>query len=375
MRILSTVLVVVFLLSACGDRSDPSRPAREDAGASEDGLDFGNVQTVAGGLEVPWDLAFVDERTILVTERPGRVRVIADRRLRDEPAAEIDVRAEGEGGLLGIALHPDFSEERFAYLYYTAGDVNRVARYAVTDDLNLEDEEVILDDIPASANHNGGRIAFGPDGMLYVGTGDAGVPERAADRGSLAGKILRVAPDGSVPADNPFDRSPVFSFGHRNVQGMDWDAEGRMYASEHGPTGEGGLCCHDELNLIKAGASYGWPARAGRAPVAGREPSEDAVDPIVESGAEETWAPAGLVVDSTSDDPSLLVAALAGRALLRYGLERPDLASDPEVALRGHGRLRAAQFGPDDCLYVTTSNKDGRGDPEEDDDRILKLCA
>lgn len=223
--------------------------------------------------------------------------------------------ARGEAGLLGIALHPDFPERRFAYVYYTAADGNRISRFRVGDDLRFRDERVLLEGIPFSAVHDGGRIAFGPDGLLYASTGDAGEPRRAAERGSLAGKFLRLRPDGGIPEENPFDGSPVFSYGHRNPQGFDWDAEERLYASEHGPTGELGLCCHDELNVIVEGAFYGWPFRAGRVQALGGSPPERPIPPIAASGS-DTWAPAGVAVHSPEGGPkAVLVANLAGRQL------------------------------------------------------------
>jgi glucose/arabinose dehydrogenase len=374
-------LAFAALVVACGgDDDEGATPPKTEAGGTAAGererpLDFSNVETVATGLEVPWGLAFVDERTILVTERQGRVRVIEDGRLRPEPALELDAAAVGEAGLLGIALHPDFPAERFVFVYYTTRGGNRVSRFRADDRLALGDERVLLDRIPASAVHDGGRLAFGPDGLLYVSTGDAGSAPVAADRRSLAGKILRIAPDGSIPEDNPFGDSPVFSYGHRNPQGFDWDAERRLYGSEHGPSGEGGLCCHDELNRIELGEFYGWPFRAGETALARGSPPRRPVQPLAESG-EATWAPAGVVVDEPAGgERALLVATLAGERLLRFPLDGSSGGvGSPETVLSGLGRLRAAELGPDGCLYLTTSNRDGRGQPREGDDRIVRVC-
>ncbi len=320
---------------------------------------------------VPWDLAFVDAKTILVTERGGRVRVVRDGKLQSRPVANINVSLQGEGGLLGIALHPAFPTQRFAFVYYTASGENRVSSFSVAADLAFGDEDVILDNIPAASIHDGGRIAFGPDGMLYVTTGDAGEPRRAADRRSLGGKILRIEPDGSVPSDNPFEGSPVYSYGHRNPQGLAWDSRGRLYESEHGPTSELNLCCNDEINLITAGGFYGWPFRAGNRAAFGGTPPDDPIDPLASSGS-DTWAPAGLVVDGTN---ALLVAALRGSRLMRFRFSGGGSSlEDPSRALAGFGRLRAARFGPDGCLYLTTSNRDWRGSPSAGDDRILRVC-
>ena len=373
----AALLVLVALLTtgcsgdgASGTATTPGEPATAPE-ASQGPLDFSRAETVAEGLEVPWGLAFVDETTLLVTERPGRVRLIRDGRLEPEPVAELDVVAEGEAGLLGIALHPEYPADRSVYLYYTAADGNRVSRFRLRDDFRFEGEEVLLT-IPSGVFHDGGRIAFGSDGLLYVATGDATQRELAADRGSLAGKLLRINPDGSAAGDNPFAGSPVFSYGHRNPQGLDWDGDGQLYASEHGPTGEDGLCCHDEVNAIRPGGFYGWPFFAGRSAADPGEPPEQPIAPIVESGGNETWAPAGLAVDDAQGVATLYVALLAGERLLRISVQGREAETD--VALEGLGRLRAAELGPDSCLYLTTSNTDGRGSPRDGDDRIVRVC-
>jgi glucose/arabinose dehydrogenase len=348
------------------DATDPSDPTGE--------LDFDVVETVVEGLDVPWEMAFVDQDTILVTERGGQVRAIEDGTLRDEPVGEVTVEASGESGLLGLALHPDFGEERLAYLYYTTADGNQVSRFSVGDDLTFGDGEVLLDDIPAAPAHDGGRIAFGPDDHLYVATGDALEPDTAADEGSLAGKILRIDVDGDIPEDNPADASPVYSFGHRNVQGLAWDDDGNLYASEHGPTGEFDLCCNDELNLIEAGGFYGWPFTMGEVDGADGEPPADTIEPVANSG-DGTWAPAGIAVRAEDEGTAVYMANLASEDLLRFGVgDDPGDIVSTDVVLDGEGRLRAAMTGPDDCLYLTTSNTDGRGDPGDADDRVLRVC-
>lgn len=337
---------------------------------------FTSVTTVARGLEVPWALAFADSRTMLVTERPGRVRLVVNGRMRRAPILKLAAVAEGEGGLLGLALDPDFPRQRFAYVYYTAREGNRVSRFRVARDFRFSGEKVLLRRIPAGAIHDGGAIAFGPDRLLYITTGDAGTPARAADLRSLAGKILRIRPDGRVPPRNPFPRSPVFSYGHRNPQGIAWDAAGRLYASEHGPTGERGLCCQDELNLIQPGRFYGWPYRAGRARAAPGMPPARPVDPVAESG-QATWAPAGLAAfRGPGGVTSLFVATLRGERLLRFNLAKQDprRITGMQTVLRGYGRLRAAALAPDGCLYLTTSNRDGRGSARRGDDRVLRAC-
>ncbi|MBD0329211.1 MAG: PQQ-dependent sugar dehydrogenase, partial [Thermoleophilia bacterium] len=331
---LAPAVVAALVLAACGGEDDgqPPTQATETAGGGT-ALDFDRVETVATGLEVPWALAFLDERTLLVTERPGRVRVIADGELRAEPALELDVIASGEAGLLGIAAHPSYPRPPHVFLHYTAADGNRISRFRVADGVRLRDEQVALRGIPATTVHAGGALAFGPDGLLYAGTGDAGTPQLAADRTSLAGKVLRLDPDGAVPEDNPFS-SPVFAFGLRNPQGLAWGADDRLYASEHGPSGEAGLCCHDEVNAIEAGGFYGWPLRAGRTRVAEGTPPAEPVDPLADSGADTTWAPAGVAVDAAgAGDTSVLVATLRGERLLRFAVGDDGGLGEPRAVL------------------------------------------
>jgi glucose/arabinose dehydrogenase len=319
------------------------------------------VEVVAVGLEVPWALAFAPDGRLFLTERPGRIRVVRGGRLEAAPVASLRVAHVGEAGLMGLVLDPDFGRTGHLYVCYTAGRgtrlVNRVTRLTLAPDGRAEGERALLDDMPGATIHDGCRLKFGPDRKLYVTAGDAAEPGLAQRRDSLAGKILRINPDGSVPADNPMPGSPVLSLGHRNPQGLDWDAEGRLLASEHGPAG------HDEVNQIRPGRNYGWPEARGRAG------DSRYADPIVESGA-ETWAPSGIAILGAD----LFVAALRGRRLLRIGLG-PDLSVTRVGALLEgtHGRLRDVVVGPDGALYVATSNRDGRGWPSVDDDRVLRV--
>lgn len=322
------------------------------------------VEEVASGLEVPWSLDFAPDGRIFLTERGGAVRII-DGELLPDPVLNLNV-GSGEGGLLGVALDPSFEENRRIYLYYTYGLLaqNRVSAFVETE-RGLENEQILLDDIPGHWIHDGGRIAFGPDGMLYVTTGDAARTELSQDVSSLAGKILRLEPDGGIPPDNPFPGSPVYSYGHRNPQGLDWDVSGRLVATEHGPSGERGRA-HDEINVIEAGANYGWPM------VIGDERAEGTVGPALHTGT-ETWAPSGAAFyrgDIKEWDGMYMVAALASRSLI---------AVDPEswtvrgAHLQEYGRLRDAVMGPDGALYVLTSNRDGRGAPSPGDDFVLRV--
>jgi aldose sugar dehydrogenase len=371
---IALLAAAAVLTAACGGGEAAQKAVRATAGAVDGGLDFGRVETVARGFEVPWAVAFAGRRTILVTERPGRIRLISGGRLRAAPVARLPVIADGEGGLLGLALDPGFPRRRFAYVYYTARDGNRVSRFRLTAGLRFRDERVLIRRIPAASIHDGGRIAFGPDGMLYVTAGESGIAALAPDRRSIGGKVLRIRPDGSIPRDNPFRGSPVFSYGHRNPQGLGWDARGRLYEAEHGPTGEGGFCCHDEVNRIVKGRFYGWPYRAGRMVTSRGTPPATPVAPLAESG-DDTWAPSGLAVyEHRGSTPLLFVGALSGERLLRFRIGSSGRLTPLGSVLRGYGRLREVHVGPDRCLYVTTSNQDGRGTPHRGDDRLLRVC-
>ena len=333
------------------------------------------VEVVARDLEVPWAAGFAPDGRIFLTERPGRIRVIRNGRLDPQPWATLPVAHVGEGGLLGLALAPDFARAGFVYVYHTYEQDgrlwNRVLRIVERNGRGRVDR-TILDGIPGAGVHDGGRLRFGPDGKLYITTGDSRQPPLAQDRSSLAGKILRINPDGTIPTDNPFPNSPVYSLGHRNPQGLAWHPDTKtMYAAEHGPSGELGLCCHDEVNVIEAGKNYGWPE------VAGLGGAPRFVDPIAESGANETWAPSGILVPSSGPwRGSILVAALRGEHLRRLVLAATEFrrVERQELHFRGElGRLRDIVQGPDGSIYLLTSNRDGRGRPSPEDDRFLRI--
>ena len=343
------------------------------------------VQPIATGLVTPWQIVFGPNGMALVTERPGRVRALQDGQLQPDPLLTLPVSSTpgNESGLLGMALHPAFPNPPWVYLYYTyggaSGKVNRVSRFTYTAG-KLASEQVLLDGIPGGVCcHFGGRLAFGPDGDLYVTVGEAQQPQRAQDAHSLNGKILRLGADGGVPADNPFPGSPVYAFGFRNPEGLAWDPSGHLYVSDNGPTGDLGMCCHDEIDLVTAGGFYGWPLYAGNTST-GQQPAGPLPNPvpaIVESGM-ETWAPSGMTfyAPAPGQQPTLLVATLRGQALRRFVIDpaHPDHVVTQEVVLSGYGRLRAVVAGADRCLYVLTSNRDGRGSPQADDDRVLRAC-
>lgn len=314
----------------------------------------GDVDVVATDLDVPWDLEFLDDGTVLVTERDtARIR-------RVEPDGEVTdigevpgVSASGEGGLMGIARY-----EEWLYAMFTSGEDNRVVRMEF-DGVSLGEPEVILDGLPRANNHNGGRIVFGSDdGMLYVATGDAYNPPLAQDLDSPAGKILRLTPDGDIPEDNPFEGSPVWSYGHRNVQGLAFDDDGRLWASEFGTK------VWDELNLIEPGSNYGWPE------VEGIAEDDDFVDPVAQWPTEDA-SPSGIAYVRDT----IFLAGLRGQRLWQVPVPEGS-AGEPQAFFTGEfGRLRHAELAPDGALWLLTNNTDGRNPdgPGPDDDRILRV--
>jgi glucose/arabinose dehydrogenase len=352
----SLILGVVVALScvaltqlACESVISPSEPGDAPHNSTE---------VLAQGLRIPWALAFLTDGDIILTERPGRVRLFdMDAGLLAEPLFEMpDVAAQGEGGLLGVAVHPDFPEPPYIFFYHTysgaGGLANRVVRYSMTGN-RLVDGRVLLDGIPGAGIHNGGRLKFGPDGFLYVTTGDASAPERSQDPDSLAGKILRMTDDGAVPSGNPLPGSLVYSMGHRNPQGLAWDAQGRLWATEHGSNAT------DEVNLIQAGSNYGWPLIRGDETAAGME------SPVLHSGR-DTWAPSGLAYHNGS----LFFAGLRGGGLYEMTLSSSTLVKDLDGEF---GRLREVVVGPEGSLYLLTSNRDGRAIPGVSDDRLIRV--
>jgi len=368
----TTVLAIPTTPPPSGASPSPTPSPRAGAAVVE------NVQLIAGGLVAPWAMDLAPDGRLFVTERPGRVRIIQLGQgggLRADPWATLPVaqRPGTEKGLLGIALDPSFAQNGFVYLYYSyaasGGTRNRVVRMRDQGGRGTE-ETVLLDGIPGSDSHDGGRLRFGPDGKLYVTTGDAENGANAQSTATPAGKTLRINKDGGIPADNPFAGSPVWSLGHRNVEGIAWHPDtGALYATEHGPSNLFPDCCHDEVNLIVAGANYGWPTVRG---IAGDGRFRD---PLVESGGVETWAPSGATF-LTRPGPlrgSFVFGTLRGQHLHRivFAPDGKTVAYQEKLLTNQYGRLRDVfEIGSGELL-VLTSNRDGRGSPAADDDRVL----
>jgi glucose/arabinose dehydrogenase len=331
------------------------------------------VETVSDNLTIPWSIDWLPDGTILFTERNGNLRIIQHGVLLQEPLLSLSVGGI-EGGMLGIVVDPKYSENNFIYLYYTYNELltttNKLVRYQYSDG-TLAEDKILIDGIPGGPFHDGGRIQFGPDGKLYVTTGEAGIPDFAQDMNSLGGKILRINSDGTIPNDNPWKDSPIYSIGHRNPQGIDWDESGNLIATEHGPSGWRGVA-HDEINRIIAGNNYGWPD------IIGDEEKEYLQSPILHSG-DDTWAPSGSEFYHGDKIPQwngkYFVATLRGSHLhmIDFDLKNNSVISHEKLFQDEFGRLRDVQTGPDGFLYLLTSNQDGRGMPKVNDDKILRI--
>ena len=331
------------------------------------------IETVAENLTIPWSIDWTPDGMILFTERNGNLRAIQDGQLLQEPLLSLGVGGV-EGGMLGVAVDPNYSDNHYVYVYYTYNELlsttNKLVRYQLEDRV-LNEDKVLIEGIPGGPFHDGGRIQFGPDGKLYITTGEAGNPDLSQDLNSLGGKILRINSDGTIPEDNPLENSPIYSLGHRNPQGLDWDDSGNLVATEHGPSGWRGIA-HDEVNVILSGANYGWPD------VIGDETKEGLLNPILHTG-DNTWAPSGAEFYYGDKIPQwygkYFVATLRGSHLhmIDFDLQNNSVIFHEKLFQDEFGRLRDVKTGPDGFLYMLTSNQDGRGSPRTNDDRILRI--
>ena len=356
-QIIAIVAVIIFSVSVLTSPSDPIPLPEPNSNTKSD-----SVTVLAENLDKPRAIA-VSENRIFVTEKDGSVRVIQDNILLESPLAVFRSADVFDGGLLGIALHPDFSNNNFIYVFLTYeedGDLwNKIVKITEFEN-KLQNAETIFDKIPGSSFTNGGFIKFGPDGKLYVGTGTVSDSSHLPqDLDSLSGKILRLNDDGTIPDDNPFSNSPVYSLGHRNPQGMTWDNNGNMFVAEFGPEK------NDEINLIQAGKNYGWPEQQ----CSGNENFENAIlcyDPSIEPGGILYYSG-----DKLKFEFPFIMASM--RAANLYQLDFEEGLSSQKSILSGIGRVRDVVQGPDGSLYVITSNTDGKGFPDSMDDKLLRI--
>ena len=336
------------------------------------------LETVASGLEVPWAFAFLPNRNMLFTERPGRVRLIESGKLRAEPVFVVpDVEPSSESGLMDISLHPNFAANNLVYIAYAyRGDGKRVriVRYKFADNKFVE-PKIIIENIPAAPNHAGTRARFGPDGKLYITTGDATDSNLAQQMNSIAGKTLRLNDDGTVPADNPFagqtgTRPEIWTYGHRNAQGLAWQpGSNLMFQTEHGPSGFDGPGGGDEVNIVERGKNYGWDVIHHRQTRAGME------SPLLEYTP--ACAPASGTFYNGAAFPefkgNFFFGCLRGQRIIRVSLNGRNVAAQEDLLKETYGRIREMAEGPDGFIYFSTSNRDGRGSPAKEDDRIMRI--
>ncbi len=315
---------------------------------------------MATGLDVPWGLGFLPNGTAVVSEREtGRVlRIAPDGGTPQEllTVPDVDTSGTSEGGLLGLAVSPTFAKDRLLYAYLTTSGDNRIVRFSIDD--GASSVRPVFTGLRRGPIHDGGRIAFGPDGKLYAGVGETGDRGLAQDLSSPNGKILRLNPDGSIPAGNPFSDSPIWSYGHRNVEGLAWDRAGRLWAVEFGQDR------FDEVNLIQPGRNYGWPIVEGTGSTDGGR----FTNPKVTWPTDDASPSGGAIIGGT-----LYIGALQGKSILRVGLNGTNASKQSPLVAGRFGRIRTTAAAPDGSLWFTTSNRDGRGDPQDGDDHVLRL--
>lgn len=365
-RLMISAISASFILSAC---SNDSKEETEDKGKqtqnemeheqsqsddNQERKETKGIETVAQGLDTPWSIARSDD-VFYLSERPGKIiKIDGNKKTEQQVDLDKEVSTAAEAGLLGFVLAPDFKDSKEAYAYYTYednGQFNRIVKLKLENDTWKEDE-VLIDKIPSGQYHHGGRLKIGPDDKLYATTGDASDEQNAQDKDTLGGKILRINLDGSKPKDNPISNSYVYSYGHRNPQGIVWTPDGQMYASEHG------YQANDEINEIKEGQNYGWPV------IEGNEENDNMETPIFTSGSDDTWAPSGIAFK----DGIIYSAALRGEGIMKFDVEKDEMK---KVATK-YGRIRDVYIVNDD-LYFVSNNTDGRGNPSQNDDKMYKV--
>lgn len=348
-KFLIALTAILFVSGCTGDNELSNENEASEAVARQ-------AEVIATDLQIPWNIT-KHNQTFYLTQRAGSI-IKVDAENGSKTMQQVDVTKDvlhiGEGGLLGFILSPNFDSDQEAYAYHTYEENGEVFNRIVVLQLNQNtwhETSVILEGIPGGRIHNGGRIKIGPDGKLYATAGDAGNPNHAQNVSSLAGKILRLELDGSIPDDNPIKNSYVYSYGHRNPQGLAWDKNGKLYSSEHGQS------AHDEINQIEAGKNYGWPV------IEGDEKASNMVSPLFHTG-EETWAPSGIEIKNGN----IYVATLRGESIRVVDLTGTKV----EIEFEGAGRMRDILI-EENALYSITNNRDGRGNPREGDDRLFKI--
>ncbi|MEB8265013.1 PQQ-dependent sugar dehydrogenase [Mammaliicoccus sciuri] len=365
-RLMISAISASFILSAC---SNDSKEETEDKGKqtqnemeheqsqsddNQERKETKGIETVAQGLDTPWSIARSDD-VFYLSERPGKIiKIDGNKKTEQQVDLDKEVSTAAEAGLLGFVLAPDFKDSKEAYAYYTYednGQFNRIVKLKLEND-TWKDDEVLIDKIPSGQYHHGGRLKIGPDDKLYATTGDASDEQNAQDKDTLGGKILRINLDGSKPKDNPISNSYVYSYGHRNPQGIVWTPDGQMYASEHGNQ------ANDEINEINEGQNYGWPV------IEGNEENDNMETPIFTSGSDDTWAPSGIAFK----DGIIYSAALRGEGIMKFDVEKDEMK---KVATK-YGRIRDVYIVNDD-LYFVSNNTDGRGNPSQNDDKMYKV--
>jgi glucose/arabinose dehydrogenase len=377
-RMIVGVLSLVTLLALGCGHPPPGRGAGEVETSAQSQTSF-KVETVIPNLEVVWSIVWAPDGRMIFTERKGRVRVYENGKLRPQPLFVVpDVEPKGESGLMSVALHPQFASNHLLYLSYAykSGDGQRVrvARYRETPN-GLTDRKAIIEDIPATFLHAGCRLRFGPDGKLYITTGDATDRQLAQKLDSLAGKTLRLNDDGTVPPDNPFvgqqnARPEIWTYGNRNGQGIDFQpGTNLLWETEHGPSGFDGPGGGDEVNILERGKNYGWPVIHHRATQAGMESPVLEYTPACAPGSGMFYRGSAF----TQFKGNFFFGCLRGERIIRVTLDGRRVVSQENLLEGKYGRIRDLAEGPDGLIYFSTSNRDGRGSPASDDDRILRL--
>ncbi|MDL0113279.1 PQQ-dependent sugar dehydrogenase [Mammaliicoccus sciuri] len=365
-RLMISAISASFILSACGNDSrdeteDKDKQTQNEmeheqsqSDDNQERKETKGIETVAQGLDTPWSIAKSYD-VFYLSERPGKIiKIDGNKKTEQQVDLDKEVSTAAEAGLLGFVLAPDFKDSQEAYAYYTYednGQFNRIVKLKLEND-TWKEEEVLIDKIPSGQYHHGGRLKIGPDDKLYATTGDASDEQNAQDKDSLGGKILRINLDGSKPKDNPMSNSYVYSYGHRNPQGLVWTPDGQMFASEHGNQ------ANDEINEIKKGHNYGWPV------IEGNEENNNMETPIFTSGSDDTWAPSGIAFK----DGIIYSAALRGEGIMKFDVEKDEMK---KVATK-YGRIRDVYIVNND-LYFVSNNTDGRGNPSKNDDKMYKV--